>query len=527
MRALKLANLITQVRDRADLQDTLFVKDEEIERYLDQAYFGLYNEIVEASEDYFTTSFKFKAIGRQLVLPADFYKLRAVDLFYGNYFYTLRPVKMQERQDYQHASAYYRPYRIAGWHDIYRYNIEGEKITFFTQEAQTGVYVMHYVPQPKKVGEAASLPVGWENYLICKAAQMCRVKEESSYREFALMADEELNRIRKICQQRDMSYSETIIDVYKDDGYLSLGDYGASLETTLSGVDERTLFPYVSECPYPDFLDKGVYRLKTENSFLLNSGRRAVLIFDVPDGLNGQYGKWVACDVRDDRGFVWLSANKNSSVETASALRTSLLNGPVELTIDSQIYIDDVDGISDKCLYYDTDQSYRLDIGSVGDVPRVPQEPRRPRTGPLVPKAPTQTPVKVSVHYLDPVREFEPSELNTVNDYYRDTLDDSPETIASATIANLPVGVSKRVSVTTPTWPTGQTTPRHQLTILEGGNGRPRITGYFLSGFFLNQVNGLNYLGTVGERSYYISDSKLLANTSGTTKEFEVNGGSS
>ena len=528
MRVLNAGDLVLQVRERADLQDTLFVKDEEIQRYLNQAYFGLYNEIAESNEDYFSQTFRFQAIANRLVLPPDFYKLRAIDFYYGSYFYTIKPVSLREREAYQHASAFFRPYALRGWSDLYRYNIEGDVITFYTQEANVGDFIMHYIPEPGRIGIGAKLPRGWENYLILKAAQMCRIKEEASYKEIAMMAEEELNRIRKLCQERDMSLPEKIIDVNTDKLYLSYGDFGSTLPSNLTGIDERTLLPAISRCPYPDFLTENVYKLRKENAYILDSGKRAVLIFNTAEGITGEYGNWIACDVYNDRGFLWFSGAKNTRFATANELKTYLdANRSVTLTIDSKIYTDDVDAFRPSCLFYQNDAEYTLNLDRDSAIP-----PGTPTTttkvvpkvsvpsGPTAPTAPTQQP-NVYVEYLAPTAtKWTAADVtsgalpNAVNSRL-ETSDFGKGTLAQG---------ATRVSVTTPTWADASPSaaPRDQLVVVDGG---ARIVGYYLSGFEFNQVASLNYLGTVGGRSYYVSASKLIYRASGQTKVFEVRSG--
>ena len=540
MRTLNVDSLVERVREITDLKDTQFVTDDEIGHYLNRAYKSLYNEIVEANEDYFTKTIRFRSITNELVLPLDFYKLRAIDLYYGNFFYTLSPVALRERESYQFSSSFYRPYNVRGCSDLYRYNIEGDKITFYSQlRGSESDFIMHYVPKPKTLGEGARLPEGWENYIILKAAVMCRVKEESSYRELAMLAEEELNRVRKLCVERDHTQPETIIDVNEEVAPLSYGELGAQLLSSLEGVTENTLLPYMGVCPYPDFIEEEGYELRHEHIFLMSHARSVFMLTTKP-GLTGKYGSWVVCDARRDTGYIWSSANSNPGFVSDGAVRTYIrAHQAIALNIDPQIYLDDVNSKQKRCLFYSEAGSYNVHLPEPALFPRVGRVTLRPPGTDVPPRVelpPTTPPgggpasngggttqaraVNVYLTYLDPGVSYTAADVT--NGSLPNAVDGALETSRFGK-GSLPSGQNRGyINVVSPRWsdegPNAR--PRYQLVVVTGG---ARIIGYFPGGFRgINQLAALDYLGSRGGNAYYRTSARLLVVVSGTTKEFEV-----
>ena len=101
MDLVTLSNLRTLVRQRADMEGSQFVPDEEIRQYCNLGYAELYDMLVTnaTSEDYFLTSSTVSLVsGTQLYsLPSDFYKLRGVDLNSGSDTFPLKRYNFPQR----------------------------------------------------------------------------------------------------------------------------------------------------------------------------------------------------------------------------------------------------------------------------------------------------------------------------------------------------------------------------------------------------------------------------------------------
>lgn len=98
---MTLKQLRTAVRQRADQVHSQFVSDDELNGYVNESLYGLYDLLVTAyGADYYVTSASSTTDGTDtLALPTDFYKLLGVDLLAdgsGRYV-SLQPFNFQER----------------------------------------------------------------------------------------------------------------------------------------------------------------------------------------------------------------------------------------------------------------------------------------------------------------------------------------------------------------------------------------------------------------------------------------------
>jgi hypothetical protein len=140
-----LEQLITLVRQRADMENSLFVSDEEIVSYIQNSYTELYDLITMKYEDYnikeeyFTvdTSAKHK-------LPSDFFKLRGVDykLAGGDAGWcTVTKWVFSERNRINRSA----PRLYLGSPGV-QYRVLGNSLSFVPQSLAPGQYRMFYTP---------------------------------------------------------------------------------------------------------------------------------------------------------------------------------------------------------------------------------------------------------------------------------------------------------------------------------------------------------------------------------------------
>ncbi len=80
---MTLAQLRTASRQRADMVNSTFISDPELNSYINASYYELYDLLVQKyGNDYFMKEYSFQLQGNisQYPLPADFFKLLGVDL---------------------------------------------------------------------------------------------------------------------------------------------------------------------------------------------------------------------------------------------------------------------------------------------------------------------------------------------------------------------------------------------------------------------------------------------------------------
>lgn len=202
-----LAQLVTQVRRRADMENTTFVTDSEIEQYIHDSYGELYDLIIEsAGEEHFITSTTFStiadtasyALSDQLgqegpfevpPLALEIYKTLGVDVLFNGEWLSLAPHRLGERNirgDVGWAAIDDVVYRV------YTNLSENPLRQIEFSPTPTSVYSVRfrYIPIPSDLsGDGTSGGdqtfqsfTGWDEFIVCDAAAKCLEKEESDSR---------------------------------------------------------------------------------------------------------------------------------------------------------------------------------------------------------------------------------------------------------------------------------------------------------------------------------------------------------
>lgn len=199
---------LLQLRDRAkqesDNVGQSFVTDAEWNGYLAASYQELYGLIVTAfGNDYFTqtpaTGYTFvtDGINEHFALPADFFKLLAVDIRLSapNYWVALKPFQMSERNDFGYLG------------------------TMIPMAGQT--LRLLYVPRAITLTNDADVVDGvngWEEYLIVDACIKALTKEESDVTAFGARKAGLLERLQGEITNRDAGSPACVADVQRRRG---------------------------------------------------------------------------------------------------------------------------------------------------------------------------------------------------------------------------------------------------------------------------------------------------------------------
>ena len=142
---VNLTELRTLARQRADQENSQFVTDTEITRYLNNSWGELYNLIIENfNDDYYTTSNTFSLTSGTDTydLPSDFYKSRGVDLVVtSTESVPLRRYNWAQRTR-NSVTVYARDYR---------YRIQKGSIVFTPSPSSNDSIKLWYIPSPKKL----------------------------------------------------------------------------------------------------------------------------------------------------------------------------------------------------------------------------------------------------------------------------------------------------------------------------------------------------------------------------------------
>ena len=141
---VSLSELRLLARQRADMENSQFISDDEWRRMINRSYAELYDLVVTSanSEDYFLKSDTISLVNGtdSYDLPADFYKMRGVDINSGGTSTPLRRYNFSQRNV---GSLY----AIAS--DM-RYHVQGSKIFFNPTPSTTDTVTLWYIPSPKK-----------------------------------------------------------------------------------------------------------------------------------------------------------------------------------------------------------------------------------------------------------------------------------------------------------------------------------------------------------------------------------------
>lgn len=212
-----LTDLITSVRQRSDMEFSDFVTDPEITAYINNSASELYDILVSRFEDYYTLDpvpFTISS-GNSYLLPADFYKLRGLDLSLGSgEFVNVRNFMFNERNNDSNAA------KLSIVQCPQRYRVMGNKLIISPVDQAVGSYQLWYIPQcPKLVNPTDTLDTisGWEEYVIVDAAIKCLQKEESDVNVLLLQKQALIKRIESMAQNRDVDQPERITDVHATD----------------------------------------------------------------------------------------------------------------------------------------------------------------------------------------------------------------------------------------------------------------------------------------------------------------------
>ncbi len=209
------SDLRTRARHRADMENSAFVSDAEIQDYLNSSISELHDFMVKSYEDYFVSEQTYNApiATGGANLPDDFYKALGVDYNSGGITSTLRAYSFTER------NVYNTPYAAIDRLAEPMYKVEGSKIKLIPNNSQSGTITLFYVPLPTQfsttVTEIETIIPGYEEYVVVATAIRMLMKEESDTRQLELEKNQLASRIIRALSPRDTSGSFAIRDVRK------------------------------------------------------------------------------------------------------------------------------------------------------------------------------------------------------------------------------------------------------------------------------------------------------------------------
>ena len=220
--------LRTEVRQRADMVNSDFVTDNEINRYLNESISELYDMLISAKgQEWYIKTLTLNLVSGQAdydILETDnFYLLLGVDGdAQSDSPFPLRPYMLDERHDLTELRRLTRygnvpnmRYRLSGTIDettgVYKHRIS------FSPVPDSGTTVrLIYIPHAPVLDNDADVWDGfngWEEYVVVDAAIKCLEKEESSTVALERRKERLIERIEGLASAHDDGFPERVTDV--------------------------------------------------------------------------------------------------------------------------------------------------------------------------------------------------------------------------------------------------------------------------------------------------------------------------
>jgi hypothetical protein len=208
--AVTLASLITQTRQRADIEGSQVVTDSELTGYINSSIKELYDILVSTYEDYYLSETTVTVTtGDSITLPTDFYKLRGLDYVEGSVYYPVLPFKFSQRNQ-QNVELFSATPAVKS-----RYRVQGSVIKLVPAAAAAGAYRVWYIPRATELSLTTDTfdgINGWEEFVIVDAAIKCMVKQELGTQELEKQKKDLIRRIEAMAPNRDADAPACIKD---------------------------------------------------------------------------------------------------------------------------------------------------------------------------------------------------------------------------------------------------------------------------------------------------------------------------
>lgn len=215
--ATTLLQFKTRARQRADMENSDFVTDEELVTYINSSIAELHDLLVGTfGPDYFVESYDFTSAANttDYELPANFYKLKGVDVqLTGNAWYSLRPFNFNERNRNQDVS-----WGLLSGPAI-RYRLVGANMKFSPAPDANYPMRLWFIPLPDVLvndDDSYNDINSYSEYVVVDVAIKMLQKEESDVSVLLQQKAELKRRIESMAANRDADQPESVSDIYAE-----------------------------------------------------------------------------------------------------------------------------------------------------------------------------------------------------------------------------------------------------------------------------------------------------------------------
>ncbi len=212
---MSLAQIRQMAVQRADMEGSQYVTAPELNTFINQSLYELYDLLVTAYEDYNVSApytFVTDGTNYQYTLPTNFYKLMGVDVGLGGGntgYVTINKFDFINRNDYVYPSV---TSTFAGVFNA-RYRLVGNNLHLIPTPSAGQTIRVWYVPrcvQLLKDTDIADGINGWLQYVIIRAAKYMLDKEESDSSHLDAELSFLQKRIEETATNRDVGAPDTI-----------------------------------------------------------------------------------------------------------------------------------------------------------------------------------------------------------------------------------------------------------------------------------------------------------------------------
>ncbi len=214
---ITLLDIKAQARNRADMVNSNFIDEIELNSYVNNSIAELHDLLVATyGADYLVLSYDFTTVNSvdTYALPADFYKLKGVDAkLNGSQYYSLRPFNFNERNRNQDVA-----WGLIGGPSI-RYRLVGSNLKFSPIPEGSYPIRMWYIPVAAKLVLDTDIYNdinSYAEYVVVDAAIKMLQKEESDVSVLMAQKMDLRKRIENMAQNRDAEQPETVSDIYAE-----------------------------------------------------------------------------------------------------------------------------------------------------------------------------------------------------------------------------------------------------------------------------------------------------------------------
>jgi len=211
-RAVSLASIETQVRQRAQMENSTFITSAEMLSYINASGCELYELLVAArGKEYYLSSQTIVTTSgvSGYALATNFYEVVGIDLAVGGRSVTLQRYEFAERNRFQN------PVVVPAFTPLV-YGIEGTTLRLLPTPTSAQTVTVWYVPAPTLYTTTDSTfdgIAGWEEYIVVDCAIRCLQKQESDVSAFMAQKEQLRRRIQSMATMRDRSQAPRVTDV--------------------------------------------------------------------------------------------------------------------------------------------------------------------------------------------------------------------------------------------------------------------------------------------------------------------------